>query len=175
MSADTALISRIVEQLHLQPHPEGGFYRQTYRSDERIARSKPSHAALEYRASTGIYYMLHGDAYSAWHRIDADEMWHFYAGDPMCIHVLDPQGGWSMQRVGHMLEHPEAVYQLVVPAGCWFAAERDGPRGFSLVGCTVAPGFEFEDFELADTQDLLRGYPAHESLIRRLAPRSGTA
>jgi uncharacterized protein len=174
MTADQSVINRIIDQLDLQPHPEGGFYRQTYSCDEHITRSSRTHAAIERRASTGIYYMLSGDAYSAWHRIDSDEMWHFYAGDPLLIHVLYQHGEWLTHRLGNMLEQPDAVFQAVVPAGCWFAAERHGSEGFSLVGCTVAPGFEFETFELANVGDLLRRYPAHESVILRLAPGRDT-
>ncbi|MFC3651215.1 cupin domain-containing protein [Dyella humi] len=163
-------VAEIIKQLDLQPHPEGGFYRRTYRSDERITRTKADGTSTQRHASTGIYYLLQGQAYSAWHRIDSDEMWHFYAGDPLLIHMLDEHGAWTVQRLGNMLHEPDAAFQFVVPAGCWFAAEREGSQGYSLVGCTVAPGFEFEAFELADTQTLLRRYPEHEAVIRRLAP-----
>jgi predicted cupin superfamily sugar epimerase len=156
----------IIKRLALQPHPEGGFYRRTYQSNERMSNADGTQRHL----STGIYYLLHGDAYSAWHRIDSDEMWHFYAGDPVAIHMLDEHGEWTVQRLGNMLHEPSAVFQFVVPAGCWFAAEREGTQGYALVGCTVAPGFEFRTFELADAQALLRRYPQHASVIRRLAP-----
>lgn len=164
-----ASISDIIQQLNLQPHPEGGFYRRTYCSDERITRTLGG-ASTQRRASTGIYYLLHDHAYSAWHRIDSDEMWHFYAGDPLLIHMLDEHGICKTHRLGNMLQEQEAVFQCVVPAGCWFAAEREGSQGYSLVGCTVAPGFEFDTFELADTRALLHNYPQHEAVIRRLAP-----
>lgn len=167
MTAASA-IADIIRQLDLQPHPEGGFYRRTYQSAERITRMAGTH--IERYASTGIYYLLHDDAYSAWHRIDADEMWHFYAGDSLRIHMLDDHGNYQVQRLGDMLHDANAVFQCVVPAGCWFAAEREGTRGFSLVGCTVAPGFEFETFELADAQTLLHRYPGHRTIILRLAP-----
>lgn len=163
-------VARIIEKLDLQPHPEGGFYRQTYRSDEVVSRSIDAGTARQRRASTGIYYLLHGRAHSAWHRIDSDEMWHFYAGDSLLIYVLDRHGECTVQRLGNSLHAPDAVFQWVVPAGHWFAAERDGSEGFSLVGCTVAPGFEFDTFELADTHTLLQRYPQHEALIRRLSP-----
>jgi predicted cupin superfamily sugar epimerase len=168
-------VSDIIKQLDLQPHPEGGFYRRTYCSGERITRSNVDGTTTQRHASTGIYYLLHDHAYSAWHRIDADEMWHFYTGDPLLIHMLDEQGAYTVRRLGDMRHAPEAEFQLVVPADCWFAAEREGSQGYSLVGCTVAPGFEFERFELADTQTLLRRYPQHEAVIRRLAPREGDA
>jgi predicted cupin superfamily sugar epimerase len=160
------VVDDIIQKLELQPHPEGGLYRRTYCASERITKAD----GAQRHASTGIYYLLHVDAYSAWHRIDADEMWHFYAGDSLLIHMLDEHGDWKVQRLGNMLQEPNAVFQCVVPAGCWFAAEREGPQGYSLAGCTVAPGFEFASFELADTQALLACYPAHEAIIRRLAP-----
>lgn len=161
-----AIVTRLIQQLDLQPHPEGGFYRRTYQCDEYVTRADGTPRS----ASTGIYYLLHDQAYSAWHRIDSDEMWHFYTGDPLLIHMLDDRGEWKVQRLGSMLHEPNAVFQCVVPAGCWFAAEREGPQGYSLAGCTVAPGFEFATFELADTQALLSRYPGHEAVIRRLAP-----
>jgi predicted cupin superfamily sugar epimerase len=165
-------VSSIIQQLDLQPHPEGGFYRRTYCSDERITRVG---TGTQRHASTGIYYLLHGSGYSAWHRIDADEMWHFYAGDPLLIHMLDEHGACTTLRLGNLLQDPQAAFQCVVYAGCWFAAEREGAQGYSLVGCTVAPGFEFEAFELADTWALLRRYPEHAALIRRLAPHENRA
>jgi uncharacterized protein len=168
-------VTDLIKQLGLQPHPEGGFYRRTYCSDERITRIKADGASTQRHASTGIYYLLHGQAYSAWHRIDSDEMWHFYAGDSLLIHMLDEHGAYNVQRLGNLLKEPDAVFQFVVPAGCWFAAEREGSQGYSLAGCTVAPGFEFETFALADTQTLLRRYPNHEAVIRRLAPRESGA
>lgn len=156
----------IIQQLDLQPHPEGGFYRRTYCSDECVTKAD----GTQRHAATGIFYLLHGRAYSAWHRIDADEMWHFYAGDSLLIHTLDRHGEWKAQRLGNMLHQAQAVFQYVVPAGCWFAAEREGAQGYSLVACTVAPGFDFATFELADTQALLSRYPRHAAVIQRLAP-----
>ncbi|HUB90388.1 MAG TPA: cupin domain-containing protein [Dyella sp.] len=162
-----SVVDDIIQKLGLQPHPEGGFYRRNYCADEWVAKAD----GTQRHASTGIYYLLHDQAYSAWHRIDSDEMWHFYAGDPLLIHSLDSHGAWNLQRLGNMLHQPDAVFQCVVPAGCWFAAEREGSQGYSLVGCTVAPGFEFAAFELADTQALISRHPEHQAVIRRLAPR----
>ncbi|GLQ88976.1 cupin domain-containing protein [Dyella flagellata] len=166
MTAAASVVDDLIRQLNLQPHPEGGYYQRTYQSNEYVVKTDNTRR----RASTGIYYLLHGQAYSAWHRIDSDEMWHFYGGDPLLIHVLDDGGEWRVRRLGNPLLEPAASFQLVVPAGCWFAAEREGTLGYSLVGCTVAPGFEFDTFELADTQTLLHRYPAHADVIRRLKP-----
>jgi uncharacterized protein len=171
MAVDTSMLNRLIRQLNLQPHPEGGLYRQTYRSEERILRSGADQTRVERRASTAIYYMLRDSDYSAWHRIDADELWHFHLGDPLFIHVLDQHGGLSTHVLSNPLEQPDGAFQVLVPAGHWFAAERTGPRGFSLAGCTVAPGFEFETFELAEVAQLQQYYPQHQAVLQRLAPR----
>jgi uncharacterized protein len=171
MAADQSAINRLITQLDLQPHPEGGLYHRTYCSEERVLRPGTDHTRIERHASTAIYYMLRDNDYSAWHRIDADELWHFHLGDPLFIHVLNPQGELVTHVLGNPLEQPDGAFQVQVPAGHWFAAERIGQRGFSLVGCTVAPGFEFETFELADVAKMQQHYPRHQAVLFRLAPR----
>jgi len=166
MSDHTATAQQLIERLALQAHPEGGYFRETYRCNEQVARSA---YPAERAASTAIYYLLCDDAYSAWHRIRSDEIWHFYAGGMLDIHVLDTQGELYTHRLGDAVAHRDAVFQAVVPAGCWFAAERVDPARYTLAGCTVAPGFEFSEFELADTVALLSAYPAHAELIGRLS------
>lgn len=165
---DTA--AELIRRLGLQPHPEGGHYRETYRGAQQVLRAPggPSRSA-----GTAIYYLLHGGACSAWHRIASDEIWHFYAGGVLLVHVLEEGGSVSTHRLGDALRDPAAAYQAVVPAGCWFGAELAEPGGYALVGCTVAPGFEFSEFELADVDVLLAGYPGRADLIRRLAPKRG--
>ncbi len=167
----------IIDRLDLTPHPEGGYFRETHRASARVARLAPDGKALmqaSRAASTGIYYLLCDGAYSAWHRIDADEMWHFYAGGPIDVHMLDENGHLSTCRLGNALVHEGACFQAVVPAGCWFAAECVAASAvdetFALVGCTVAPGFEFSAFELADAPALIARYPSHAELLTRLAP-----
>ncbi|AMP39678.1 cupin domain-containing protein [Ralstonia solanacearum] len=158
---------RLIDRLGLQPHPEGGFYRETYRSEERVHRGVP---AVERAACTAIYYLLAEDAYSAWHRIQSDELWHFHAGDGLNVYVLEADGAVTTHRLGPALEDEQAAYQAMVPAGRWFAAERvAGAHGYTLVGCTVAPGFEFSEFALAESRALLESHPAHGDLILRLA------
>jgi uncharacterized protein len=170
MAAERSIIERLMRQLDLQPHPEGGLYRQTYCSEERILRSRDDQPRTERHASTAIYYMLCDSDYSAWHRIDADELWHFHLGDPLFIHALNPRGELTTHVLSNPLEQPDGSFQVIVPAGHWFAAERTGPRGFSLASCTVAPGFEFANFELADIAALQQRYPKHQALLLRLAP-----
>ncbi|MDG4553708.1 MAG: cupin domain-containing protein [Candidatus Competibacter sp.] len=111
--------------------------------------------------------MLKGGQHSRLHRLKSDELWHFYSGSALTVHVLDLQGEYGAFRLG---SDPAAGqrWQGVVRAGCWFGATVDGPAGFSLLGCTVAPGFDFADFELADRATLLCQYPQHAALIERL-------
>jgi uncharacterized protein len=127
--------AELIDLLDLAPHPEGGWYRETWRS--------PPYADGR-SAGTAIYYLLEAGQLSAWHRVDADETWHFYGGEPLELSVRD---GQQTKRLvlGNDLAAQERP-QLVVPAGVWQAARPLG--AFSLVGCTVAPGFTFEGFEL---------------------------
>ena len=163
---------RLIARLGLEPHPEGGFYCETYRSEELVQRGRIDVRAVERAAATAIYYLLADDAYSAWHRIQSDELWHFHAGDSLNVHVLEADGTVRTHQLGHTADDAMAVYQAVVPAGRWFGAERvPGEHGYALVGCTVAPGFEFSEFELADGGALLARYSAHGDLIRRLLPK----
>ncbi|OWT66245.1 cupin domain-containing protein [Candidimonas nitroreducens] len=166
------IATELIRRLGLQPHPEGGHYRETYRGAQQVLRTPQGPARS---AGTAIYYLLHDQAYSAWHRIASDEIWHFYAGGTLLVHVLQEGAAIPIHthRLGDALRDPAAAYQAVVPAGSWFGAELAEPDGYALVGCTVAPGFEFSEFELADTDALLAGHPGHGDLIRRLAPKQG--
>jgi predicted cupin superfamily sugar epimerase len=163
---------RLIDQLSLMPHPEGGYYRETYRAAARVSRASDG---ADRSASTAIYYLLSDEAYSAWHRIRSDEGWHFYAGDVLNVHVLTPDGTLTTHRLGNPLFQPGTVFQAMVPAGCWFAAERiPGAAGYALVGCTVAPGFEFSEFELASPAELAgfaSSHLAHAALIARLGKK----
>ncbi|MGF6649163.1 cupin domain-containing protein [Paraburkholderia sp. GAS82] len=159
----------LVRRFELQAHPEGGYFRETYRSAARVDRDGAGTGETR-AASTAIYYLLCDGAHSAWHRIKSDEVWHFYAGEPLLVHVLDENGQLVTHRLGNALTHPGTVFQAVVPAGLWFAAECADPATFALVGCTVAPGFEFSEFELADVDALRSAYPAQAEFITRLGP-----
>jgi predicted cupin superfamily sugar epimerase len=165
-----AVKDELIRRLDLKPHPEGGFFSETYRSAERVIRDSDHSAAETRSASTAIYYLLCDGAHSAWHRIKSDEVWHFYAGEPLNVHVLDETGALVTHKLGDALTHADAVFQAVVPAGLWFAAECADPATFALVGCTVAPGFEFSEFELADVGTLKARHPQHAALIERLGP-----
>ncbi len=154
------------DRLDLQPHPEGGFFRETYRSAEGIpVDSLPSRFPGDRVFSTAIYYLLETGQFSAFHRIRSDEMWHFYDGDPLEIVLLGGTTGTNSIRMGR---DDGCELQAVVPAGIWFAARCVPGSSFSLCGCTVAPGFDFADFEMADRDDLCRAFPADRELILTL-------
>jgi uncharacterized protein len=155
-----------INHLGLSPHPEGGYYLVTYKSDLTIARSAlPSSYHGDRSASTAIYFLLDGRNFSAFHRIASDELWHFYTGSSLVVYVIDPGGNYSELHLGN---GSGEVFQAVVKAGCWFASRVKDQAGFALVGCTVAPGFDFADFELATRSKLIATYPAHQKLIEEL-------
>jgi predicted cupin superfamily sugar epimerase len=157
-----------IDQLGLSPHPEGGYYRATYKSDLTIARSAlPAAFQGDRSASTAIYFLLKGEDFSAFHRIASDEVWHFYAGSALVVYVIDPEGNNLELNLGKDADAGEA-FQAVVKAGCWFASRLKNATSFALVGCTVAPGFDFADFELATRSELVSAYPKHQRLIEQL-------
>ncbi|NCI46526.1 cupin domain-containing protein [Sediminibacterium soli] len=161
-------VKDLIRQLQLQPHPEGGYYRETYRAAETMAAaSLPGRFTGDRVFSTAIYFLLEKGNFSAFHRIQSDECWHFYAGDPLQVHVIYPDGRYGLIRLGNDPVNG-CSFQAVVPAGCWFASETALGGSYSLVGCTVAPGFDFADFELAKQAELLSAYPSHATVIRRL-------
>ncbi len=159
---------RWITDLGLRPHPEGGYFREAYRASETIAQAHlPARFAGDRVYSTAIYFLLQGDDFSALHRIQSDEIWHFYDGVPVTIHVIDPAGQYTTLRLGRDLAAGEAPLQ-VLPAGCWFGANLADRNGYALVGCTVAPGFDFADFELPTRAALLERYPQHAAIVEAL-------
>ena len=161
-------IEDIVRKLDLKSHPEGGYYNETYRSNEIIPESVLGHPFEGDRnCSTAIYFLLTAENFSAFHRIHQDEMWHFYQGSPLLLHTISPEGEYECIEIGADImdgQHP----QYVVPAGVWFASEVKEANDYSLVGCTVSPGFDFRDFELAAREDLIKSYPQHSEVITSL-------
>ena len=157
-----------IDSLALSPPPEGGHYRVTYQSSLTIVQDAlPSIFQGGRSASTAIYFLLAQTDFSAFHRIASDELWHFYAGSALIVYVIDPAGNCSEMHLGDAPEAGE-VFQGVVKAGCWFASRLKSPAAFALVGCTVAPGFDFADFEMAKRSDLVAAYPRHRTLIEEL-------
>ena len=140
---------RVVELLGLSPHPEGGFYRETFRAS----------------ASTAIYFLLPAGTFSAFHRIQSDEVWHYYDGDPLELHVIHPDDRYERVILGRGLGKGERP-QYVVPGGAWQAAAPKGER-FTLCGCTVAPAFDFAQFEMPPRAEMQAILPEYPDLVRR--------
>lgn len=158
--------SLLIATLGLEPHPEGGYYREVFRSSASVELGGTSRSA-----ATSIYYLLTDGAVSAWHRLDADEIWYFHAGGPLALHVLQPNGELITHRLGNPLADANTQFQAVVPAGHWFAAEPENPDYFCLVGCAVAPGFEFAGFQLASEHGLAGAIKRYGEPVRKLLKR----
>lgn len=143
---------QIINRLDLSPHPEGGYYRETYKSEQQVSLLKGKQRS----AGTAIYFMLTEGELSNWHRVRWDELWHFYAGDQLLLEVIDQNGGLNKLKLGNDL-NDDVEFQQLVPQYCWQRAYSSGD--YSLVGCTVSPGFEFEDFEMIEPEQLAKTYP----------------
>ncbi len=153
-------VAKLVRTLDLSPHPEGGWYRETFRSSDTVATPRGPRAA-----STVIFFALEAGGFSAWHRVESDEAWHHYQGGPAELHLLC-DAGHQVVMLGQRFDRGE-IPQAVVPAGVW-QATRALEEGV-LFGCTVAPGFDFADFQLADDA-LSSAFPAHEPAVRAMLP-----
>jgi predicted cupin superfamily sugar epimerase len=164
----TDKLVKIIKNLNLTHHPEGGYYRETYRSDGKIKKENlSSRYSGERNYSTCIYFLLTSGSFSAFHRIVQDEVWHYYDGFPVILHLINPDGKYSNISIGRDIELGE-IPQFVIPGGTWFAAEVSAGNEFSLVGCTVSPGFDFLDFELPGRQELIFKFPHLLDIITRL-------
>lgn len=161
-------IEELIRELGLLDHPEGGYYRETYRSRGKIS-AKELDPAFEgdRNFSTAIYFLLTSGNFSAFHRIRQDEVWHFYEGSNIVLHLLKPDRAYEQVILGPDITRGQHL-QFVVEAGTWFASEVVDPGSYALAGCTVSPGFDFQDFEMASATDLQALYPAHRDLIERL-------
>lgn len=160
-----------IERLQLEPHPEGGWYRETYRSSGSydFSGTPPFDGQRSY--ATSIHYLLEQGQRSRLHRIHSDELWYFHAGGPLEVHIFPESGEPSFFTLGPDPDNGEALHAWV-PAGCWFGArlpDRTATEAYALVSCVVAPGFDFSDFSFADREALLAKFPAHEKLITELA------
>jgi uncharacterized protein len=151
----------IVQKLGLLPHPEGGFYKETYRSPQSVEIEGNKFRNI----STAIYFLLENDNKSLFHRIQSDELWFFHQGEPLEI-VLIKDGLLNTIILGPGFENGELL-QAIIPANTWFASGVKHLKGYSLVSCTVAPGFDFADFELAKREELIREFPHLEEIIHK--------
>lgn len=160
-----------INSLGLIPHSEGGYYREIYRAEGIIAQ-----AGLPMRYSGGrayattIYYLLNSGDVSHLHRLKSDEQWFHIDGSALTIHSIDPDGTYARHHIGKNLRNGERPH-AVVPRGCWFGGTVDAPDSYTLVGCFVAPGFDFDDFELAERDGLLKEFPQHGAVITRLTKK----
>jgi predicted cupin superfamily sugar epimerase len=151
-----------ISRLNLQPHPEGGYYKEVFRSEQYVNRAGND---AQRHACTSIYYLLESKDYSGFHRIKSDEIWYFHKGEPLNIHVITADGE---HRLLELSDSSTGHLSLVVSAGLWFAAEIPSKEGYTLVSCAVAPGFEFTEFEMADKKELLKIHPGHAEVLQRL-------
>jgi predicted cupin superfamily sugar epimerase len=156
-----------IRLLNLQPHPvEGGHFRETHRTAATLSTAGGARPV-----GTAIYYLLTGDAVSELHRLPGDEVYHFYAGDPLETLHLRPDGSSEVFTVGGDLLALQ-VPQLVVPGGVWQGSRRvNGQHGFTLIGATMAPGFDYADYETGDRATLAARWPGHAALIEALTPK----
>lgn len=146
----------------LHPHPEGGYYKEVYRSENPVLR--PSSPQLK-QACTSIYYLLEGADYSGFHRLLSDELWYFHIGSPLHIHVIGEDGAYHVHELS---DRQTGSFSVAIKAGQWFASAIPSKSGFVLVSCAVAPGFDFAEFEMAKKHELLALYPQHAQIINQL-------
>jgi len=158
-----------IQHLKLERHPEGGYFRETYRSTELIrAAALPPRFGADRNFSTSIFFLLNAGERSLFHRIKSDELWHFHYGGPLTIYVLDTAGVKTF-KLGSSPDHDEHL-QVTIPANVWFGAVPTEENSYTLAGCTVSPGFDFLDFELGNRDHLIQEFPSHTDLIERLTP-----
>ena len=155
-----------IKQLKLIKHPEGGYFREVYRSGELILpKLLPNRYKSSRNFSTSIYFLLEGKQFSAFHLLQSDETWHFYDGCSVLIYLVDNKGNLSTEKIG---KGEDCSFQLTIKRNSWFAAELSNKKSFALFGCTVSPGFEYEDFKLGKREILVKKFLQHQVLIKRL-------
>lgn len=158
----------VIALFDLKPHFEGGYFRETYRSDEAIVDTAlPERYGGQRDISTCIYYLLTAGNFSAFHRLQGEEIFHFYLGDPVVMVQLLPDGDVHEIMMGNDVLAGEQV-QVIVPRGVWQASYLKDGGEWALLGCTVAPGFDIADYEHGDWEALIRQYPSHHAHIMKL-------
>lgn len=151
-----------IAHLNMSPHPEGGYYKEVYRSEQQVSRAGYEKIMS---ACTSIYYLLEGAEFSGFHRLLSDEIWYFHTGSPINLHIIDKNGQYHREELS---ASDSGNLSIAVSGRSWFAAEISEKEGFSLVSCVVAPGFDFAEFEMADKADMLASYPSYSNIIERL-------
>lgn len=170
-----------INLLKLERHIEGGYFVQNYKSSDRVKLKNTRYTSLfsnntqtqeetiERSAGTAIYFLLNEKDFSAWHKLQSDEIWHYYDGaSPLAIHIIDRNGKLTTHMLGNPRLTTSASFQVVIKADQWFAAEVVDKKSYCLIGCTVSPGFEYQDFQLANRNELISQFPQHEKIISRL-------
>jgi predicted cupin superfamily sugar epimerase len=153
-----------ITHLQLQPHPEGGYYKEVFRSAQLVSRQHQPDVVKQ--ACTSIYYLLEGKDFSAFHRLASDEIWYFHKGDPLLIYAINSDGALTTHELS---DAPSGSLSIVIEPGIWFASEPKAKDGFSLVSCAVAPGFDFNEFEIGGKGTLQSLFPEHADLVARLS------
>lgn len=159
---DTSNIAQLITQMGLLPHPEGGYYKEVYRSENTVLRPASTEAK---QACTSIYYLLEGSDYSGFHRLLSDELWYFHKGSPLHIHVIAEDGSYAVHELS---DTASGSFSIAIKAGQWFASEIPSKSGYILVSCVVAPGFDFAEFEMARKEQLTEQYPQHSQIISKM-------
>ncbi len=158
----------IINYFNLQEHPEGGYFKETYRSEgEILSKHLDDNFDGNRNYCTSIYFLLTSDKFSAFHKISQDEIWHFYTGMTLKLHMISPHGEYSFVMIGNNYTSGETP-QYTVPAHYYFGAEVLKKDSFSFVGCTVSPGFDFKDFVLPTFAELSKEFPEHSAVIAKL-------
>lgn len=155
-------VAELVSRFEMTPHPEGGFYKEVYRSANEIP-------GIQRNYLTSIYFLLVDDKVSNFHRIQSDECWYFHEGTPLLVHEIDSKGKYSSTTLGLDVSEGQVPF-TVVPANTIFGSHLKDFSGYALVSCAVSPGFDFEDFELFTRNELLYDYPTHQDIIHVLTP-----
>ena len=157
-----------IKHLNLIPHPEGGHYKETYKSQIFLSKGDLNNCVTTRRSASLIYFLLSKKEKSTFHRLKSDEIWIFNKGTSVKIYIIDKKGNLLIEKLGHDIENNEEL-QVFIPAESWFAAELIDKTSFCLMSCIVSPGFEWDDFELADINKLIEQYPAYTDILKLCA------
>lgn len=156
-----------IKQLKLQPHPEGGHYTETYKSQIYSSNSELNNCVTNKHCSSLIYFLLKDNEYSAFHKLNSDEVWIYNSGGSVNIYIIDSSGKLTIEKFGSNIENGDNL-QVFIPANSWFAAELINKTDYSLMSCLVSPGFEWNDFELGKSVMLELKFPKYKTLFEKL-------